>query len=104
MGGFLSLAVPSKLRPIHFISWLSSDPLCCSLDRLDPAPLKGLMLLDVGCGGGLLSEVSTPGTPHHAPVKVSCFMFEGPAWSPHKLLRRPARPHTLEDTLAAAAV
>eukprot|EP00891_Asterochloris_glomerata_P007146 jgi/Astpho2/7146/gw1.00113.92.1_t len=29
---------------------------CFGLDRLDPAPLKGLKLLDVGCGGGLLSE------------------------------------------------
>ena len=36
-------------------------PLCVirRLDRRKPQPLAGLKILDVGCGGGLLSEAST---------------------------------------------
>lgn len=33
-----------------------------SLDN--PTPLKGVSVLDVGCGGGILSEVCTPSFPY----------------------------------------
>lgn len=50
------------MRPLHQLNPLRvayiRDRLCAHYDRepLRPRPLEGLALLDVGCGGGLLSE------------------------------------------------
>ena len=51
-----------KLRPLHALNptrlGFIRDRLCTHYGRNadDPLPLKGLDLLDVGCGGGLLAE------------------------------------------------
>jgi 2-polyprenyl-6-hydroxyphenyl methylase/3-demethylubiquinone-9 3-methyltransferase len=51
-----------KFAPLHRINPVRigfiRDELCAhfGLDAASPAPLSGLRLLDIGCGGGLLSE------------------------------------------------
>ncbi|WP_018872484.1 bifunctional 2-polyprenyl-6-hydroxyphenol methylase/3-demethylubiquinol 3-O-methyltransferase UbiG [Thioalkalivibrio sp. ALJ16] len=51
-----------RLWPLHVLNGLRTgyirDQLCAALGRdpAQPAPLAGLRMLDIGCGGGLLSE------------------------------------------------
>ena len=51
-----------KMKPLHRINPVRvdyiRDELCCAfgLDSTSKKPLAGLSILDVGCGGGLLSE------------------------------------------------
>jgi len=48
------------MRPLHVVNALRLDYLRCRIEQhfgLAPgAPLTGLRILDLGCGGGLLSE------------------------------------------------
>lgn len=51
-----------KFKPLHMLNPLRLDYICAQiagefgLDLDAPLPFKGLTLLDIGCGGGLLSE------------------------------------------------
>jgi len=51
-----------KFRPLHMLNPCRLDYITSQIaaefdrDITTPAPLKGLRLLDIGCGGGLLSE------------------------------------------------
>ena len=51
-----------KFRPLHLINPIRLDYVVSDIcthfgrDRKDPEPLKGLAILDVGCGGGLACE------------------------------------------------
>jgi 2-polyprenyl-6-hydroxyphenyl methylase / 3-demethylubiquinone-9 3-methyltransferase len=51
-----------KFRPLHKFNpirlQLLRDRICAQFgrDKLQPAPLAGLRLLDIGCGGGLIAE------------------------------------------------
>ena len=51
-----------KFRPLHMLNPCRLDYICAQIatefdrDQTTPAPFAGLRLLDIGCGGGLLSE------------------------------------------------
>lgn len=51
-----------KFKPLHMLNPCRLDYICAQIaaefdrDRTGPAPFKGLRILDIGCGGGLLSE------------------------------------------------
>lgn len=51
-----------KFKPLHMLNPCRLDYITAQIaaefdrDLSDPAPFKGLRLLDIGCGGGLLSE------------------------------------------------
>jgi 2-polyprenyl-6-hydroxyphenyl methylase/3-demethylubiquinone-9 3-methyltransferase len=51
-----------KFKPLHMMNPVRLDYITSQIaaefgrDLSDPAPLKGLRILDIGCGGGLLSE------------------------------------------------
>ncbi|MCV6591710.1 MAG: bifunctional 2-polyprenyl-6-hydroxyphenol methylase/3-demethylubiquinol 3-O-methyltransferase UbiG [Silicimonas sp.] len=51
-----------KFKPLHMLNPCRLDYITSQIagefgrDLSDPAPFKGLRLLDIGCGGGLLSE------------------------------------------------
>lgn len=51
-----------KFKPLHEMNPIRLEYICRQIaaefarDRRDPAPFTGLRLLDIGCGGGLLSE------------------------------------------------
>ncbi|MCB1337481.1 MAG: bifunctional 2-polyprenyl-6-hydroxyphenol methylase/3-demethylubiquinol 3-O-methyltransferase UbiG [Maritimibacter sp.] len=51
-----------KFRPLHMMNPVRLDYIAAQIarhfgrDRTGPAPFAGLRLLDIGCGGGLLSE------------------------------------------------
>ena len=54
--------VNGKFRPLHMMNPVRLDYICAQVaaeygrDLRGPAPFQGLRLLDIGCGGGLLSE------------------------------------------------
>jgi len=51
-----------KFKPLHMLNPCRLDYICTQIatefdrDLTQPLPFKGLKLLDIGCGGGLLSE------------------------------------------------
>ena len=51
-----------KFKPLHLMNPCRLDYICSQIaaeyerDLTEPLPFKGLRLLDIGCGGGLLSE------------------------------------------------
>jgi 2-polyprenyl-6-hydroxyphenyl methylase / 3-demethylubiquinone-9 3-methyltransferase len=51
-----------KFKPLHMLNPCRLDYICAQIaaefgrDLAGPLPFKGLRLLDIGCGGGLLSE------------------------------------------------
>ncbi|MCO6384226.1 bifunctional 2-polyprenyl-6-hydroxyphenol methylase/3-demethylubiquinol 3-O-methyltransferase UbiG [Oceanicola sp. 502str15] len=51
-----------KFKPLHMMNPVRLDYICDQIaaefdrDRAGPTPFAGLRLLDIGCGGGLLSE------------------------------------------------
>lgn len=51
-----------KFKPLHMLNPCRLDYITCQIaaefgrDISQPSPFKGLRLLDIGCGGGLLSE------------------------------------------------
>lgn len=51
-----------KFRPLHLMNPVRLDYICAQVaaefgrDRAAPRPFAGLRILDIGCGGGLLSE------------------------------------------------
>ncbi|WP_284163875.1 bifunctional 2-polyprenyl-6-hydroxyphenol methylase/3-demethylubiquinol 3-O-methyltransferase UbiG [Frigidibacter sp. SD6-1] len=54
--------VSGKFRPLHMMNPVRLDYICAQIaaefgrDLTAPRPFEGLRLLDIGCGGGLLSE------------------------------------------------
>jgi 2-polyprenyl-6-hydroxyphenyl methylase/3-demethylubiquinone-9 3-methyltransferase len=54
--------INGKFRPLHMMNPVRLDYICAQVaaefgrDPRGPAPFRGLRLLDIGCGGGLLSE------------------------------------------------
>ncbi len=54
--------VGGKFRPLHMMNPVRLDYICAQIgaefgrDLGGPAPFAGLRILDIGCGGGLLSE------------------------------------------------
>ena len=51
-----------KFKPLHMLNPCRLDYICAQIaaefgrDLAGPAPFGGLRILDIGCGGGLLSE------------------------------------------------
>ena len=54
--------VNGKFRPLHMMNPVRLDYICAQIaaefgrDLRGPEPFRGLRILDIGCGGGLLSE------------------------------------------------
>lgn len=54
--------VSGKFKPLHMMNPVRLDYICAQVaaefdrDRAAPRPFAGLRVLDIGCGGGLLSE------------------------------------------------